>query len=69
MSFMDETGNESGKNMLFIISATSIQILPLTVMGLMAEYGAKNPAAIILPTLIGTFLSTATGVILAKVFK
>lgn len=69
MSFMDETGNENGKNMLFIISATSIQILPLTVMGLMAEYGAKKPAAIILPTLIGTFLSTATGVILAKVFK
>lgn len=69
MSLMDERGNESGKNMLFIISATSIQVLPITVMGLMSEYGAQNPAVIILPTLIGTFISTAAGIILAKVFK
>ena len=69
MGFMDESGNENGKNMLFIISATSIQILPVTVMGLMTEYGAVNPAVIILPTLIGTAVSTATGILLAKVFK
>lgn len=69
MGLMDEKGNENGKNMLFIISATSIQVLPLTVMGLMAEYGAQNPAIIILPTLIGTFISTATGILLAKVFN
>lgn len=69
MGLMDEKGNENGKNMLFIISATSIQVLPVTVMGLMAEYGAQNPSVIILPTLIGTFISTATGILLAKVFK
>lgn len=69
MSLMEKADNENGKTMLFIISATSIQVLPLTVMGLLTEYGATNPSVIIIPTLIGTFTSTLIGIVLAKVFK
>ncbi len=68
MRLMDEKQNEKGKLMLFVISSTSIQVLPLSVMQLLAEYGSNNPSIVFLPTLITTIVSTILGVILVKVF-
>ena len=69
MSMLDSDKNEKGKTMLFVITATSIQIFPLSVMALMTEYGSAMPYAVFLPTLITTVISTATGVILTLIFK
>lgn len=69
MQILDGEGNEFGKTMLLVITCTSIQIFPLTVISLMTEFGASNPYSIFLPTLITTAISTATGVILTFVFK
>jgi spore maturation protein SpmA len=68
MRLMDEKQNEKGKLMLFVISSTSIQILPLSVMQLLTEYGSNNPSIIFLPTLFATVFSTILGVVLVKVF-
>jgi spore maturation protein A len=54
--------------MLFILSATSMQILPTTVIGILQMHGAVNAGGIILPTLIVSTLSTLVGVILVKIF-
>ena len=54
--------------MLFILSATSMQILPTTVLGILEGAGAVNAAGIILPTIITSTLITVLGVILVKVF-
>lgn len=54
--------------MLFVINATSIQLLPTTVMGLRASYGSASPADIILPTLISTIVTTTLGFVLVKLF-
>lgn len=44
--------------MIFIVVNTaSIQLIPFTVIGILADYGSKNPSAIVLPTLLSTFLS------------
>ncbi len=54
--------------MLFIvINTASIQLIPFTVTGILADYGSKNPSAIVLPTLLATFLSAlfAVGLLLA----
>lgn len=69
MKFLDDDNNENAKTMLFVISATSIQILPLSVIQLLTENGASNPFNVFFPTLITTVLSTALGIILVKVFK
>ena len=69
MAMLDSDKNEKGKTMLFVITATSIQIFPLSVMALMTEYGSAMPYAVFLPTLITTVISTATGVILTLIFK
>jgi len=54
--------------MLVILSATSMQILPTTVLGILEGAGAVNAAGIILPTIITSTLITVIGVILVKVF-
>ncbi len=68
MKEMDENGNESGKTMLLVISSTSVQVLPLSVIQLLAETGGGDPSTVIIPTLITTAISTAAGIILAKAF-
>lgn len=52
--------------MLIVLNATSIQLLPSTVIGLRASAGSASPADIILPTLIATFVTSCLGVLLVK---
>ncbi|MGN1201621.1 MAG: nucleoside recognition domain-containing protein [Candidatus Caccovivens sp.] len=65
---MQALDDKSGKAnfaiiMLIVINATSIQLLPTTVIGLRASAGSLNPADIILPTLLVTFCTTFLGII------
>jgi spore maturation protein A len=53
--------------MLFILSATSMQILPTTVLGILEGAGAVNSASIILPTIITSTLITIIGIIIVKI--
>lgn len=56
--------------MLFIvINTSSIQLVPFTVIGLLANYGSHNPNIIILPTLVATVISSATAVGILFLFK
>ena len=52
--------------LLIVINATSIQLIPATVISIRAAAGSANSANIFLPTLIATFVSTLTGVIICK---
>jgi spore maturation protein A len=65
---LDDDKNEKGKTMLFVISATSIQIFPLTVIELLSTHGHLSPYSIFLPTLICTTISSVIGIILVKIF-
>ena len=51
--------------MLVIVNATSIQLLPSTVIGLRANAGSSDPADIILPTILATLVTTSVGILLA----
>jgi len=60
--------------MLFVvINTASIQLIPFTVIGILADFGAQNPAAVVLPTLLATILSAVFSVgtlfVFRKVFK
>lgn len=59
-----QTGNAYAANLLFVLNATSLQLLPTTVIALRLSYGAETPADIFLPTLLATLLSTLIGVTL-----
>ena len=54
--------------MFFVINATSIQILPTSVLALRTSLNAAAPSDIILPTILATAVSTAAGILLVKMF-
>ena len=55
--------------MLIVINATSIQLLPSTVIGLRASAGSSAPADIIFPTILATAVTSICGVLLVKLFS
>lgn len=56
--------------MLFVvINTSSIQLIPFTVIGLLASYGASNPTAIVLPTIISTVISTSVAISILYLFR
>lgn len=50
--------------MLFVVNATSVQLVPTTVIGLRASLGSASPADILLPNLIATVITSVVGVAL-----
>ncbi len=64
-----DTGDKKASTdmiMLTVISATSLQILPTTVIGMRATAGSANPADFLFPSLIATILSTFIGIVGVK---
>lgn len=59
-SFLAEK-NEYAADMLFVLNATSLQLLPTTVIALRLSAGSANPADILPPTLLATLASTLLG--------
>lgn len=65
---MDKDGTTATKNMvmLIVINATSLQLLPATVMAMMSSHGSERPSSIILPSLISTAISTGLGILMVS---
>ena len=61
--------NHYAADMLFVLNATSLQILPTTVIALRLAAGASSPADIFLPTLLTTLFSTLVGVLLVMLTR
>jgi spore maturation protein A len=56
--------------MVFIVLNTaSIQLIPFSVIGILASFGDSNPAAIVLPVLIATAISTLTALLVLAAFR
>ena len=55
-------------SMFFVINATSVQIIPSSVMALRSQLGSSSPSDIILPTILATLLSSVIGILLVKIF-
>lgn len=61
------TGTEYAITMFFVINATSVQIIPSSVMALRTSMGSTAPADIIIPTILATLISSVVGVLLVKI--
>lgn len=62
---LDQTGNaEYSSAIFFILNATSLQILPSSLVAVRVAMQSSNPTDIIFPTIIATVFSTALGVLL-----
>lgn len=54
--------------MLFVLNATSLQLLPTSIIGVRTALGSASPADIVFPTLIATLFSSLLGVVLVRLF-
>ena len=71
---MDEEGERNPKirqdlYMLLILNATSIQLLPTTILALRTAMGSPRPNAILFPTLVCTAVSTTVGIGTALIWR
>ena len=55
--------------MLLVVNSASVQLIPMTVIALRSTAGAKNPADIVVTTLISTFCAAFVGVLTAKLLE
>jgi len=50
-----------------VINISSLQLIPVSVIAYRTQYGAVNPAAIVLPGLIATIFSTAIAILFCRI--
>ncbi len=63
---MESMTSRKNRIMLVVINATSIQLIPTTILGMRAEHGGTTD--VILPSLITTMITTIVAVMLTHVF-
>ena len=67
---MDDGSGKASLNMmmLVVISATSLQLLPTTIIGLRADHGSATPADFLPASIVATLVATIIGVTLLKLW-
>jgi spore maturation protein A len=69
-SLNEDKGTVTYEMMIFIvINTASIQLIPFSVIGILSSYGARSPAAIVLPVLIATVISAITALSILFTFR
>ena len=68
-------GNKTGKSgrvasnemcTFLILNISSLQLIPVNMIAYRSQYGSVNPAGIIAPAIVATFVSTAVAVVYCK---
>ncbi len=54
--------------MLIAISCSSVQLLPTSIIGMLANAGSQNPSAIIVPSILCSIASTSIAILLVYLF-
>ena len=66
---LDKTENaEYSSAMLFVLNATSLQLIPTSIIGVRVAMQSANPNFVVIPTLLSTILTTFVGIILTRIF-
>jgi spore maturation protein A len=69
-SLNQEKGTITFEMMIFtVMNTASIQLIPFSLIGILASYHAKNPAAIVLPVMIATMLHASLAVAILFGFR
>jgi spore maturation protein A len=66
----EDKGSLTFEMMLFIVLNTaSIQLIPFTVVGILADFGSANPSAVVFPTICSTVISAFIAIELLFLFR
>lgn len=67
--YADESGRRVASNEMctfLILNISSLQLIPVNMIAYRSQYGSVNPAGIIAPAIVATFISTLTAVVYCK---
>jgi len=68
-NLLDKTENaEYSSAMLFVLNATSLQLIPTSIIAVRVAMHSAAPNDIIIPTVLATLFSTAVGILLTMLF-
>lgn len=67
-SLLEKSNNKYAQSMLFVVATTSLQLLPVSVIGLRSYLGSASAQDILLPTVLTSAVSNAVGITLTKIF-
>lgn len=68
--YADESGRRVASNEMctfLILNISSLQLIPVNMIAYRSQYGSVNPAGIIAPAIVATFISTLTAVVYCKI--
>lgn len=65
----DKTRASDAMCMFLVVNASSVQLLPLTVIALRSAAGSASPGDIIITTLLATTVTTTVGIAAAKIMR
>jgi spore maturation protein A len=54
---------------LMAVTTTGVQLVPASMIGVLAASGSTNPTAIIAPTIIATFIGTVAAILAARLLQ
>lgn len=66
---IDKTSASNSMCMLLAMNTAGFQLIPATIIAILAANGFKNPQVIILPTFIVTFIAFVSSIIFAKLMQ
>lgn len=71
MKILEKGDDKPNENMIMlaVISATSLQLIPSTVIGMRISHGSVSPTSFLIPCIIATVSSTVIGITLVKVIS
>lgn len=68
---LEEGGGRASDMMcaLLVLNISSLQLVPINMIAYRSQYGSVNPAAVVLPAICATMISTIAGIVFIKIME
>ena len=64
-----EEGGGRASDMMCAFLVSSLQLVPINMIAYRSQYGSVNPAAVVLPAICATMISTMAGIVFIKIME
>lgn len=71
MQKLEEGGGRASDMMcaFLVLNISSLQLVPINMIAYRSQYGSVNPAAVVLPAICATMISTIAGIVFIKIME
>lgn len=68
---LEEGGGRASDMMcaFLVLNISSLQLVPINIIAYRSQYGSVNPAAVVLPAICATMISTMAGIVFIKIME